>query len=144
MKKFVSVFLLIAVSIMTLSCSKESNYETAIIGKWRLTMFEEYENGVITTRETADKDFYKLEYFIDGKLDREYIEEPMNVYFQFFEDGSLTAISDDITHSTFEIKGTALVISGNSFIIKKLTRKELVFEEENYGTEWWRYFERVE
>lgn len=131
------------------SCQKEEkveDYATAIIGKWRRMMGEEYKNGVIRTRDTFGKDFYKYEYFIDGKLDHEDIDDPINNYFQFFEDGSIAAISDIRTrYATFEINGTTLIIAGDSYTIKKLTRKELVYyEQESDGTEWWEYFERVE
>ena len=149
MKKFVYVALiLLGAGLLFISCQKESadKYETAIIGKWRRTLSEEYKNGIIQSRDTYGRDHYKYEWYIDGKLDYESIEDPVNNYLQFDEDGNVFLISDIRTRSaTYEVKGSTLKMAGDSYEIKKLTKSEFVYyERDSDGHEWWEYFERVE
>ena len=132
------------------SCQKEEkveDYATAIVGKWRLTLLEEYkENGIIQCREIYGTDSYKYEWYVDGEIDDTYTEEPKNQYLQFEEDGNVITITEIRTRSsTYEVNGSTLTLGGNPYEIKKLSKRELVFyTRDSDGTEWWDYFERVE
>ena len=148
MKKYFYVaMLLFGASLLSISCQKEGKYGTAIVGKWRLTLSEEYnENGIIQSRDIYGTDSYKYEWYVDGKIDDTYTQEPKNQYLQFDEDGNVFTITDIRTRSsTYEVNGSTLTMAGDSFEIKKLTKRELVYyERDSDRTEWWEYFERVE
>lgn len=83
---------------------------------------------------------------MDGEINDTYTQEPKNQYLQFDEDGNVFTITDIRTRSlTYEVNGSTLTMAGDSFEIKKLTKRELVYyERDSDRTEWWEYFERVE
>ena len=109
MKKIIyTAVLLFGIGFVVASCQREdveqSNYASAIIGKWRMLYFEEYK---------------------DGKLNEKEVFEGDEVYFlQFMESGLVAEIGLDWDGS--EVVGDVMLY--------ELDKDQLTFIEGNYKT----------
>lgn len=141
MKKIIyTAVLLFGIGFVVASCQREdveqSNYASAIIGKWRELYYEEYK---------------------DGKLNEKEVFEGDEVYFlQFMESGLVAEIGLDWDGSEvmdvmlYELdKDQLTFIEGNYKTyckIIELTKNKLVLyeDDEEDGCEVYDYFERAE
>ena len=132
-KKIFTLLIAVIIGLMsTISCQKDST--NLIVGKWHLTKFEEYQNGVLINVE-------------EGALE-------LGVqFYTFTEFGELIAVggSYEKTYNfRYNIDGDRIYTNlfdypeSNYYTIKKLTKKELVLSCGNDQYEGIEYYQRVE
>ncbi|MBO4230606.1 MAG: lipocalin family protein [Bacteroidales bacterium] len=129
MKKIVfAAVLLLGMGLLFASCdtlSSSSDGKASIVGTWQTI---------------------KEEYYQNGKLVRTDNEEDDEAYVTFKESGQMIDADDDVYQ--YSVKGNTLTVSDKygteTYVIKRLTSKELVIKTEEYENMYLlAYFRRV-
>ena len=132
-KLLYAAVLLLGVGIMAVSCQKDSGistkeYADAIVGEWKMTKMEIYENGKLKATQTAtDKENVRLIFTETGKVTT--IET---------HDGETRTYTDD-----YSVVDNYLILDGDRCLIRKMTKNELVLSYSEDDWEEKAYLSRV-
>ena len=110
-KLFFAVALLLGLSALLVSCSKEEQYAEVIVGAWQMSKMEAIDDGIVIDVEEGT-----------GSIDERIV---------FTNDGYAYIVEDPSERISYSVNGSILILNGSTAVtIITLTKSEMILEIE--------------